>query len=96
MAPRAMVEPVAFLSYAHTDDTGRGRLTRLRTDLEHELCERSGRDIKIFQDRSDVVAGDLWRSTLETGLGRVLFLLPVVSPAFVASEPFPVTSRRVP
>ncbi|SQE00440.1 conserved hypothetical protein [Parafrankia sp. Ea1.12] len=86
MAPRAMVEPVAFLSYAHTDDTGRGRLTRLRTDLEHELCERSGRDIKIFQDRSDVVAGDLWRSTLETGLGRVLFLLPVVSPAFVASD----------
>ncbi|MCK9931296.1 TIR domain-containing protein, partial [Frankia sp. Mgl5] len=86
MAPRAMVEPVAFLSYAHTDDTGRGRLTRLRTDLEHELCERSGRDIKIFQDRSDVVAGDLWRSALETGLGRVLFLLPVVSPAFVASD----------
>ncbi|WP_018500709.1 TIR domain-containing protein [Parafrankia discariae] len=86
MAPRAMVEPVAFLSYAHKDDTGRGRLTRLRADLEHELCERSGRDIKIFQDRSDIVAGDVWRPTLETGLGKVLFLLPVVSPAFAASD----------
>jgi hypothetical protein len=77
--------PVAFLSYAHRDDT-RGGITAFREALELEIQVITGRhDICIFQDRDGIGWGDAWKERIERSLDAVTFLVPIVTPSFLAS-----------
>lgn len=79
--------PVAFLSYAHRDDTHHGgAITKLREELSGAIGVAIGNDFEIFQDREDIGWGDHWPSKLEQGLSGSRFLIAVLSPSFFNSD----------
>jgi hypothetical protein len=79
--------PAAFLSYAHHDDEHEhGSITAFRRALEGEVRSQTGRqDIRIFQDRDDIAWGDAWKERVDRSLDAVTFLIPVLTPSFLAS-----------
>ncbi len=78
---------VAFLSYAHRDDTYHGgAITRLREELSSAIAVAIGDDFSIFQDRKDIAWGEHWPSKLEQGLAGSRFLIPILSPSFFSSD----------
>lgn len=79
--------PVAFMSYAHTDDEAAdGGLTQLRRRLEREIMLQTGTEVTIFQDRGDIRWGEEWRARIESSLGEVAFLIPILTPNFFKSS----------
>jgi F-box protein 11 len=87
VAGRADVVPAAFLSYAHTDDEyDDGLITAFRKKLEGELRLQTGRsEVQIFQDRDNIVWGQAWKDRVDNSLDAVTYIIPIVSPAFLAS-----------
>jgi hypothetical protein len=81
-------EPVAFLSYAHVDDEhDGGGITAFRKALEGEVRVQTGRrDVRIFQDREDIAWGRAWKERIDSSLGSVTFLVPVLTPSFFSSD----------
>ncbi len=79
--------PAAFLSYAHHDDEhDGGNITAFRKALEGEVRAQTGRrDVRIFQDRDDIAWGDAWKERIDRSLDAVTFLVPVLTPSFLAS-----------
>jgi hypothetical protein len=88
MVSRSGDEPVAFLSYVHADDEhDDGLITAFRRKLEGELRAQTGyRELRVFQDRDDIAWGQAWRDRVDNSLDAATFLIPVVTPAFLASE----------
>jgi F-box protein 11 len=79
-------KPAAFLGYAHVnDDHDDGRLTQLRERLSREVEVQTGASFPIFQDRSHIKWGQNWRRRVDDSLNEVTFLIPVVTPSFLAS-----------
>lgn len=76
--------PVAFMSYADSDDSD-GRISTFRARLEEELRAQSGERLPIFQSREDIALGESWRQRLAEGLAGSTFLLPIVTPSFLTS-----------
>jgi WD40 repeat protein len=68
----------AFISYSRVD--GEQFARRLRARLEHEQPE-----IKLWQDRTDLTAGDWWRQITEA-LHQVAFLVLVMTSKAASSE----------
>ena len=80
-------DPVAFLSYAHRDDSYHGgAITKLREELSGAIAVALGDDFSIFQDRDDIAWGQHWPSRLEQGLEGSRFLIAILSPSFFKSE----------
>jgi len=79
-----MEKPVAFISYAHRDNSD-DSLTRLRKYLEVIVGQQTGEDFKIFLDH-DIEWGQNWRERIEESLDEVTFLIPIVTPSFFSSE----------
>ena len=79
---------VAFFSYTHADDEhDEGLLSSVRARLESELRLALGdRDVQIFQDRDDLNPGDVWEARLAKALDEAVYLIPVITPSFFASE----------
>ena len=79
---------VAFFSYTRADDDfDHGLLTKVRERLESSLRLALGRrDIEIFQDRDDIEPGDAWEARLQKAIDEAVFLIPVITPSFFASE----------
>ena len=79
---------VAFFSYTRADDDhDDGLLTAIRERLEGELRLTLGRrDVEIFQDRDDIEPGDAWEARLQKAIDEAVFLIPVITPSFFASE----------
>jgi hypothetical protein len=75
--------PVAFMSYAHHDDSDH-RLATFRERLVLELRSQTGRDIAIFKD-DDIDLGEQWLRRLREGLAASTFLLPIITPSFFTS-----------
>lgn len=81
-------EPAAFLSYVRADDQYEGGLiSQLRERLSAEVRMQIGQDFPIFQDRSDIVWGQNWRTRIEETLDTVTLLIPVMTPGFFRSAP---------
>jgi HEAT repeat protein len=76
--------PVAFMSYAVSDDGDR-RITKFRERLLTELQAQMGKNVSIFQSAEDIEVGERWRRRLEEGLAESTFLLPMVTPSFLNS-----------
>jgi hypothetical protein len=76
--------PVAFMSYAHHDDSG-GSLTTFRDRLVAELRSQTGTDVEIFMDSDAIRLGEQWRKRLNEGLATSTFLLPIITPSFLTS-----------
>jgi hypothetical protein len=78
--------PVGFLSYARSDDDhNAGYLTDFRRMLEGELRAQTGEQITIFQDRDDILWGQVWRDRLNAGVDSATVLVPIITPSFFAS-----------
>ena len=79
---------IAFFSYTHADDEhDDGLLSNVRARLESELRLTLGdREVQIFQDRDDLNPGDVWEARLAKALDEAVYLIPVVTPSFFASD----------
>jgi F-box protein 11 len=78
-------KPVAFMSYAHSDDK-RGRLTEFHERLGDEVHMQIGEEFLIFQDRENILWGQNWKKRIEESLDEVTFLIPIITPSFFNSS----------
>src|SRR5680860_788445 len=75
-----------FLSYARTDDDhNAGHLTNFRRMLEGELRAHTGEQVTIFQDRENIMWGQVWKDRLNAGVASASVLIPIITPRFFAS-----------
>ena len=78
--------PAGFLSYARSDDDhDGGYLTSFRRALEGELRAQTGEQITVFQDREDVLWGEVWRERINAGIDSATILIPIITPSFFVS-----------
>jgi hypothetical protein len=78
---------VGFLSYARTDDDHNGgHLTDFRRMLEGELRAQTGEQVTIFQDREDILWGQVWKDRLNIGVDSATVLVPIITPSYFASS----------
>jgi F-box protein 11 len=81
-------QPVAFLSYVHSDDEhDNGGLTQFCKCLSAEIKVQTGEEFPIFQDRKDIKWGQNWKERIENTLDEVTFLIPIITPSFFTSTP---------
>ena len=81
-------QPVAFLSYVHSDDEHEnGGLTQFCKRLSAEVKMQTGEEFPIFQDRNDITWGQNWKERIENTLDEVTFLIPIITPSFFKSTP---------
>jgi hypothetical protein len=76
----------AFWSYTRFDNDNDGRwLTALRQALIAEVRASFGKHIEIFQDMDGIEWGERWKSKLKTSSDDALFLIPIITPSYLAS-----------
>jgi hypothetical protein len=78
---------LGFWSYTRHDDQIKKALTTLCNRLEHELQSQSDHKWQLFHDHRDITVGQDFNERLRDGLTRSIFLLPIITPRFFASEP---------
>ena len=61
-------------------------MTALREALVTEVQALSGKRIEIFQDVDGVVWGQQWKQRLASSSDDAVFLIPIVTPSYFASE----------
>ena len=77
----------AFWSYTRFDDKhDEGWLTALREALISEVQALFGKQIEIFQDIDGMAWGERWKPKLVSSSDDALFLIPIVTPSYFASE----------
>lgn len=73
------------MSYAHVDNKY-GRLTEFRERLSNEVHVQTGEEFPIFQDRNDILLGQVWRERIDQAIQQeVTFLIPILTPSFFKS-----------
>jgi len=78
----------AFWSYARFDDKNDELwLTALRQALVAEVRASSGKEIKIFQDKDRIAWGEGWKQKLVSSSDDAVFLIPIITPSYFASDP---------
>ena len=77
----------AFWSYTRVDDkTDDGWLTALREALISEVQVLFGKQVEIFQDLDGIAWGERWKQKLVSSADDAVFLIPIVTPSYFASE----------
>jgi hypothetical protein len=77
----------AFWSYTRFDDDNDDRwLTRLRKALVDEMRALFGKQLEIFQDVDGIAWGERFDKTLASSADDAVFLIPVITPNYFASE----------
>jgi hypothetical protein len=81
--------PAAFLSYTRLDDEFfGGAITSLRRLLELGVQVVTGdRTFDIFQDVDGIELGQKWQERLNEAISTATFLIPIVTPLFLKSDP---------
>jgi F-box protein 11 len=80
-------QPLAFLSYAHSDDEHEnGRLRQFAERLSGEVRLQWGEEFPIFIDRKDLKWGQEWKSRIDKSLDGVTFLISILTPGYFKSE----------
>jgi hypothetical protein len=79
--------PLAFLSYAHSDDAHEnGKLLTFGERLGGEVQLQWGAKFPIFIDRKDLKWGQEWKARIEESLDGATFLIPILTPGYFKSE----------
>jgi len=78
-------QPSAFMSYTHVDDSD-NRLTEFCKLLSYEVNRIIGKEFPIFQDNTDILWGENWRTRINESLNSVTFLIPIITPSYFNSE----------
>jgi len=77
----------AFLSYSRKDDRHDGEfITRFLRLVREEIKQQSRLEFYIFQDKADINWGDEWASSIDNALAASTFLIPVITPRYLASS----------
>lgn len=83
-----MLEPIAFLSYATSDDVHEGgKIAEFCERLSGEVKMQTGKPFHIFRDKKDIGWGENWKKRVEQGLDAATFLIPILTPSYFQSEP---------
>jgi hypothetical protein len=78
----------AFWSYTRFDDENDGLwITALRKALVAEVRASFGKQVEIFQDIEGIGWGERWKAKLESSSDDAVFLIPIITPSYFASEP---------
>jgi TIR domain-containing protein len=84
---------VGFFSYSHYDDvsdfhpdSATGNLSHLKLLIQRELGALFGRKVVLWQDRSSIRDGAIWRQEILKGIKQAEFFIPVVTPHAITSE----------
>ncbi len=79
---------IGFFSYSRQDDDdSAGALSKLRDRIYRELAMQLGhRDFRLWQDKSAIAFGEIWKRSLRTAVAESVFFIPVVTPRAVASQ----------
>lgn len=79
---------VVFFSYAHADnDSLGGVLERLHQEIQGAIWRISGdRSIKVFLDKEGIEFGQLWKQQIIDAVDEATFLIPIISPSYLASS----------
>ena len=64
-----------------------GWLTALRETLISEVQALFGQQIEIFKDIDGIVWGEQWKQKLVSSSDDAVFLIPIITPSYFASEP---------
>ncbi|MFK0243551.1 toll/interleukin-1 receptor domain-containing protein [Amycolatopsis azurea] len=76
-----------FWSYVRRDNEDlRGRIDHIREDLIRQYSLETGEDLRIFVDGEDIGWGEDWQETLDIGVGRTAFFIPLVTPRYIKSS----------
>jgi hypothetical protein len=79
--------PLAFLSYAHSDDAHEnGKLLTFAERLSGEVRLQWGAEFRIFVDRKDLKWGQEWKARIEDSLDGVTFLIPLLTSGYIKRE----------
>ena len=79
--------PLAFLSYAHFDDSHEnGKLRIFAEKLSGEVRVHWGEEFPIFIDRNNLKWGQEWKERIDESLDGVTFLISIVTPGYLKSE----------
>lgn len=74
-----------FLSYATVKDLD-GTVTAFHAALDRALKGRFDMDAKIFLDKREIRAGDVWENNLSTELANSTVLLILLSPVWLSRK----------
>jgi formylglycine-generating enzyme required for sulfatase activity len=79
---------IGFFSYSRQDDDdSAGALSKLRDRIYRELAMQLGhRDFRLWQDKSAIAFGEIWKRSIKTAVADSVFFIPVVTPRAVASQ----------
>ncbi len=79
---------IGFFSYSRQDDDdSAGALSKLRDKIFRELGMQLGhRDFRLWQDKTAIAYGDLWKNRIRTAIAESVFFIPIVTPRAVGSE----------
>ncbi len=78
----------AFWSYTRFDDENDELwVTALRKALVSEVRASFGKHIEIFQDVDGMAWGERWEQKLVSSSDDAVFLIPIITPSYFASEP---------
>jgi TIR domain len=78
----------AFWSYTRFDDKNdAGWLTALREAPISEVQALFGKQVEIFQDIDGMAWGERWKRKLVSSSDDAVFLIPIITPSYFASEP---------
>lgn len=79
---------VGFFSYSRQDDEdSAGALSKLRDKIHRELDMQLGhRDFRLWQDKTAIAYGELWRDRIKTAVAESVFFIPIVTPRSIGSE----------
>lgn len=77
-----------FLSYVHADnERARGKIVQFARDLVETYDYLYGRNIELFVDRDSINWGETWSQRLVTETESTSFMLAIVTPRYLQSEP---------
>jgi hypothetical protein len=75
-----------FWSYTHSDNDGEGgRIIRLSELIRNEYKLQTSESLNLFLDKSNIRWGQEWEKTLDDALIETTFLIPIVTPSYLAS-----------
>src|SRR5690242_7361435 len=72
-----IMEPSAFQSYTHDDDSD-GSIRAFKERLEIGAKLILGKPFKIFFDRDDIAWGASWDASIKNSLNDTTFLIPII------------------
>jgi hypothetical protein len=76
-----------FLSYAQTDNRESDRyVDHLVATMRRVYSERTGRELRVFQDHTEVVTSQMWERRIRAALRHSSIMIPVLSPAYFESR----------